>query len=73
MPAFVEIALQQHINRFVPDSDDRLITTTRGHLLQRSHYDQDILKPAIRCGTPQPNQSNAWNLWIGSVRAYPPE
>ena len=47
MPAFVETALRQHIDQFVPDEDDRLITTTRGHLLRRSHYNQDILKPAI--------------------------
>ncbi len=47
IPAFVETALRQHIDRYVPDGDDRLITTTRGHLLRRSHYDQDILKPAV--------------------------
>lgn len=47
MPAFVETALKQHIERYVPGGDDRLITTTRGHLLRRSHYDQDILKPAV--------------------------
>ena len=47
MPAFVETALQQHIEQFVRDGDDRLITTTRGHLLRRSQYGQDILKPAL--------------------------
>lgn len=47
MPAFVETALQQHIKQFVHEGDDRLITTTQGHLLRRSHYDQDILKPAL--------------------------
>lgn len=46
LPAFVETALHQHIDQFVSDDDDRLITTTRGHLLRRSHYNQDILKPA---------------------------
>jgi integrase len=51
MPAFVEAALKQHIDQFVPDGDDRLITTTRGHLLRRSHYDQDILKPAVHAAT----------------------
>lgn len=47
IPSFAETTLQQHIDRFVPDGDDRLITTARGHLLRRSHYDQDILKPAL--------------------------
>ena len=46
MPAFVEAALKRHIDQFDPD-DDRLITTARGHLLRRSHYDQNILKPAL--------------------------
>ena len=44
MPAFVETALRQHIKQFVPDGDDRLITTTRGRLLRRSQYDQDIIE-----------------------------
>jgi integrase len=47
MPAFVEAALKEHIDQFVPNGDDRLITTTRRHLLRRSHYNQDILKPAV--------------------------
>ena len=52
MPAFIETTLQQHIKQFVADGDDRLITTTRGHLPRRSHYDQNILKPALTAGLP---------------------
>lgn len=47
LPDFVREALEQHMHQFTAPGEDLLVTTSHHRLLRRSHYNQDIWRPAL--------------------------